>query len=49
MCSIIDASKINVNCLIVLLSYHQDPGHGGQPTSSPGGDQVHHAVCHGLL
>lgn len=30
-------------------SYHQDFIHGGKPTSSPGGDQIHHAVCCRLL
>lgn len=40
---------MNAAVEVVLFSYHQDPGHGGQPTSSSGGDQVHHAVCHWLL
>lgn len=36
-------------CCCWFCSYHQDSGYGSEPTSSFGGDQVHHAVCSWLL
>lgn len=36
-------------CCLCCCSYHQDSGYGSEPTSSSGGDQVHHAVCRRLL